>query len=59
MEEESGLIGARNIDETILWVVDASTVVERRGTGDIVTSCGGYQRFCHENYGSFFEEAAE
>jgi tripeptide aminopeptidase len=39
--------------------VDAAIVVDRRGTGDIVTSCGGYQSFCHENYGSFFEEAAK
>ncbi|MBT2696185.1 M20/M25/M40 family metallo-hydrolase [Bacillus sp. ISL-40] len=59
VEEEIGLIGARSIDETFLWDVDAAIVVDRRGTGDIVTSCGGYQRFCHENYGNFFEEAAK
>jgi len=26
--------------------------------GHIVTSCGSYQSFCHENYGKFIEEAA-
>lgn len=59
VEEEIGLIGARSVDKTFLWDVDAAIVVDRRGTGDIVTSCGGYQSFCHENYGSFFEEAAK
>ncbi|WP_066318942.1 M20/M25/M40 family metallo-hydrolase [Bacillus sp. FJAT-29814] len=59
VEEESGLIGARSVDGTFLWGVDAAIVVDRRGTGDIVTSCGGYESFCHESYGLLFEKAAE
>ncbi|ETI70546.1 M20/M25/M40 family metallo-hydrolase [Neobacillus vireti] len=59
VEEEVGLIGARSVDETFLWDVDAAIVVDRRGTGDIVTSCGGYYPFCHERYGHFFEETAQ
>lgn len=59
VEEESGLIGARGVDETFLWGVDAAMVVDRRGTGDIVTSCGGYQSFCHEKFGSFIEDVAK
>jgi tripeptide aminopeptidase len=59
VEEESGLVGARSVDETFLWGVDAAIVVDRRGTGDIVTSCGGYEPFCHESYGVLFEKAAE
>ncbi|WHY69575.1 M20/M25/M40 family metallo-hydrolase [Neobacillus sp. SuZ13] len=58
VEEEIGLIGARSVDEYFLWDVDAAIVVDRRGSGDIVTSCGSYQFFCHENYGKFIEEAA-
>ncbi|WP_144555110.1 M20/M25/M40 family metallo-hydrolase [Bacillus sp. X1(2014)] len=58
VEEEIGLIEARSVDEYFLWDVDAAIVVDRRGSGDIVTSCGSYQSFCHENYGKFFEEAA-
>ncbi|MDF2788753.1 MAG: peptidase [Neobacillus sp.] len=59
VEEEIGLIGASSVDEYFLWDVDAAIVVDRRGTGDIVTSCGSYQCFCHKNYGKFFEEAAK
>ncbi|MFJ5760428.1 M20/M25/M40 family metallo-hydrolase [Neobacillus sp. NPDC093182] len=59
VEEEIGLIGARGIDEYFLWDVEAAIVIDRRGTGDIVTSCGGYIPFCHVNYGALFEKAAE
>ncbi|MBO0960062.1 M20/M25/M40 family metallo-hydrolase [Neobacillus sp. MM2021_6] len=59
VEEEIGLMGARSIDETFLWDVDAAIVVDRRGTGDIVTSCGGYEPFCDELYGRFFEDSAK
>ena len=38
--------------------VDAAIVVDRRGSGDIVTSCGGYIPFCHSSYGAFFENVA-
>ncbi|MFZ3588885.1 M20/M25/M40 family metallo-hydrolase [Bacillus sp. DJP31] len=58
VEEEMGLIGASNIDDYFLWDVDAAFVVDRRGTGDIVTSCGGYIPFCDESYGLFIEETA-
>ncbi|WP_078427633.1 M20/M25/M40 family metallo-hydrolase [Alkalihalobacterium alkalinitrilicum] len=58
VEEECGLVGAREVDEYFLWGTDAAIVVDRRGTGDIVTSCGGYFPFCHPQYGAFFEEIA-
>ncbi|KMY55301.1 peptidase M28 [Bacillus sp. FJAT-27231] len=59
VEEEVGLVGARSVNEYFLWDVNAAFVVDRRGTGDIVTSCGGYEAFCDERYGTFIEEAAE
>lgn len=59
VQEEQGLIGARNVNETFLWGVDGAIVVDRRGTGDIVTSCGQAFPFCHEKYGAFFEKMAK
>lgn len=58
VEEECGLVGGNNVDDYFLWNTDAAIVVDRRGTGDIVTSCGGYIPFCHPLYGSFFEDVA-
>jgi tripeptide aminopeptidase len=58
VKEEIGLVGARAVYETFLWDVDAAFVVDRRGKGDIVTSCGGYESFCHASYGKFIEEVA-
>ncbi|WP_075981816.1 M20/M25/M40 family metallo-hydrolase [Bacillus massilinigeriensis] len=58
VEEEIGLNGARNVDEYFLWGTHAAIVVDRRGNGDIVTSCGGYFSFCDERYGEFIEEVA-
>jgi hemerythrin-like domain-containing protein len=57
--EECGLIGARELDEYFLWGVDAAIVVDRRGTGDIVTSYGTIQPFCDIQYGQFFEKVAK
>ncbi|MFK2825333.1 M20/M25/M40 family metallo-hydrolase [Bacillus sp. B190/17] len=59
VEEEIGLIGARSVDDYFLWDVDAAFVVDRRGTGDIVTSFAGYEPFCAESYGTFIEETAK
>lgn len=59
VEEEIGLVGARKIDDYFLWGVDAAFVVDRRGKGDIVTSCGGYEPFCAEGFGLFIEEIAK
>ncbi|KAA9022860.1 M20/M25/M40 family metallo-hydrolase [Niallia endozanthoxylica] len=59
VKEEIGLVGARKVDEYFLWGTDAAIVVDRRGTGDIVTSCGGYLPFCEEAYGQFFEKVAK
>ncbi|MFC2947982.1 M20/M25/M40 family metallo-hydrolase [Virgibacillus sediminis] len=59
VEEECGLVGASNVHEYFLWGTDAAIVIDRRGKGDIVTSCGGYIDFCHPSYGAFFEEVAE
>lgn len=58
VEEECGLVGARKVDPYFLWGTDAAIVVDRRGNGDIVTSCGGYIPFCEELYGEFFEHVA-
>lgn len=58
VEEECGLVGANEVDDYFLWNTDAAIVVDRRGTGDIVTSCGRYIPFCHPLYGSFFEDVA-
>ncbi|MFS0576248.1 M20/M25/M40 family metallo-hydrolase [Sporosarcina sp. 179-K 3D1 HS] len=59
VKEECGLVGASLVDEYFLWDVDAAFVVDRRGTGDIVTSCGGYIPFCNEAFGHCIEEIAE
>jgi len=59
VKEEIGLVGARKVDEYFLWGTDTAIVVDRRGTGDIVTSCGGYIPFCEEAYGQFFEKVAK
>ncbi|MBU8907663.1 M20/M25/M40 family metallo-hydrolase [Desertibacillus haloalkaliphilus] len=58
VKEEVGLVGARAVNEYFLWDVDAAIVVDRRGAGDIVTSCGGQIPFCHEAYGEFIEGVA-
>ena len=58
VEEEIGLIGARNVAEYFLWDVDAAMVVDRRGTGDIVTSCRGGESFCNAAYGEWIERQA-
>ncbi|OLS35566.1 M20/M25/M40 family metallo-hydrolase [Bacillus sp. MRMR6] len=58
VEEEQGLIGASQVDKHFLWGTDAAIVVDRRGDGDIVTSCGGHIPFCDSRYGLFFEEVA-
>ncbi|MGM0901589.1 MAG: M20/M25/M40 family metallo-hydrolase [Bacillota bacterium] len=59
VKEEIGLIGARKVDEYFLWGTDAAIVVDRRGKGDIITSCGGYIPFCDKEYGRFIEEVAK
>ncbi|MCU1806386.1 M20/M25/M40 family metallo-hydrolase [Cytobacillus firmus] len=58
VEEEIGLVGAQHVDEYFLWDVDAAIVLDRRGTGDIVISCGGYIPFCDDRYGQFIESTA-
>lgn len=58
VEEEIGLVGARHIDEYFLWGVDGAIVCDRRGTNDIVISCGRFIPFCDESYCKFFEEVA-
>lgn len=58
VEEEIGLVGARNVAEYFLWDVDCAMVIDRRGTGDIVTSCGGVISFCDDAYGEWIEQQA-
>ncbi|SOC41465.1 M20/M25/M40 family metallo-hydrolase [Ureibacillus acetophenoni] len=50
VEEEIGLRGASKVAKSFLWDVDMAFVVDRRGTGDIVTSCGGYLPFCSAEF---------
>ncbi|MDN7247092.1 M20/M25/M40 family metallo-hydrolase [Planococcus shenhongbingii] len=59
VEEEIGLVGAKNVAEYFLWDVDAAFVADRRGHGDIVTSCGNYLDFCDEAFGTFLEDVAK
>jgi tripeptide aminopeptidase len=59
VEEESGLVGASKVGEYFLWGTDGAIVVDRRGNGDIVTSCGSLLPFCHKDYGTFFEKVAD
>ncbi|TAA72745.1 M20/M25/M40 family metallo-hydrolase [Planococcus salinarum] len=58
VEEEIGLLGAKAVDANFLHDVDAAFVIDRKGKGDIVTSCGGYEQFCDESFGKFIEETA-
>lgn len=58
VEEEIGLIGARNIDAYFLSDVDAAFVADRRGAGDIITSRGSGLKLCDEAYGNWIEEIA-
>ena len=58
VEEEIGLVGARNVAEYFLWDVDVAMVIDRRGTGDIVTSFGGNISFCDDAYGEWIEQQA-
>lgn len=51
VEEEIGLVGAYEVNETFLWDVDMAFVIDRRGKGDIVTSKGGISPFCTERFG--------
>ena len=59
VEEEVGLVGARQVEEYFLWGVEAGIVLDRRGSGDIVTSCRGEIPFCGKEYGRFFERVAK
>ena len=56
VEEEIGLGGARNVAAYFLWGLDAAIVIDCRGTGDIVISCGGSISFCDEAYGQLIEK---
>ncbi|WP_062050458.1 M20/M25/M40 family metallo-hydrolase [Bacillus sp. JCM 19034] len=58
VEEECGLVGASKVDDYFLWGTDGAIVVDRRGNGDIVTSCGSFLPFCHQDYGTFFKKVA-
>lgn len=59
VEEEIGLVGARHVENYFLWDVDAAIVLDRRGNGDIVTSCWGHIPFCSKEFGEFFERVAK
>ncbi|MEI3611903.1 M20/M25/M40 family metallo-hydrolase [Pseudogracilibacillus sp. SO30301A] len=59
VEEECGLVGASKVDDYFLWGTDAAFVIDRRGTGDIVTSCWGSHPFCDVNFGKLIEQIAD
>lgn len=59
VQEEIGLVGARNMDPSFLRDTDAAIVIDRRGRRDIVTSCQGIIPFCDASYGRLFEVAGE
>lgn len=59
VEEETGLVGARHVDEHFLWDVDAAFVLDRRGIGDIVTSYADMIPFCDVRFGKFIEHIAK
>ncbi|WP_255306982.1 hypothetical protein [Paraliobacillus sp. PM-2] len=42
------------MDDYFFWGIDAAIVIDRRGKGDIVTSCVGYIPFCDPRYDAFF-----
>jgi len=58
VEEEIGLIGASEVNPAFLENIDAAFVLDRRGSGDIVTSCAGIEYFCTGAFGSAIEEIA-
>ncbi|WP_158299205.1 M28 family peptidase [Paenibacillus antri] len=57
VREEIGLEGSQALDAAWLEDVRGAIVVDRRGTRDIVTSCGRVIPFCSEAYGRLFEAA--
>lgn len=58
VEEEIGLLGAQRVADYFLWGIDAAFVVDRRGTGDIVTSAWGTIPFCADELGKWLESVA-
>lgn len=57
VEEEIGLLGAREVNESFLWDVSMAFVIDRRGTNDIVTH-NYSQEFCHTEFGRSLEGIA-
>lgn len=52
-------MGASEVDEHFLWGIDAAFVVDRKGSGDDVTSCRSYIPFCDKRFGTFVEETVK
>ncbi|MBB6447787.1 M20/M25/M40 family metallo-hydrolase [Bacillus benzoevorans] len=59
VKEEIGLVGASEVNDYFLWDVDTAIVADRRGKGDIVTSCAGFIPFCDEAYGQWIENVSK
>ena len=57
VEEEIGLVGAKEVNESFLWNVDMAFVIDRRGTNDIVTH-NYSQEFCSAEFGRSLERIA-
>lgn len=58
VEEEIGSVGAQNIEPSFLADVDGAIVLDRRGTRDIVVSCG-ISLYAPASYGTLFEKAGK
>ncbi|TFD99524.1 M20/M25/M40 family metallo-hydrolase [Jeotgalibacillus sp. R-1-5s-1] len=57
VEEETGLNGARAVPDHFLWNTEAAFVLDRRGSGDLVTH-NTRQSFCKETFAQWLEAVA-
>ncbi|KIL42830.1 hypothetical protein KP77_34600 [Jeotgalibacillus alimentarius] len=57
VEEETGLNGARAVNESFLWNTEAAFVLDRRGSGDLVTH-NAFRHFCTAEFGEWLETIA-
>jgi len=48
-----------SVNPTFLENIDAAFVLDRRGSGDIVTSCADIEYFCTSDFGSAIKEISE
>lgn len=58
-EEEIGRVGSQQIPHKWLQEVELAIVADRKGSRDIVISCGDWYEFCDPEVGQFFERMGE